>query len=326
MKDYGQIPGGKNEIQPLLYPFHRSYPLKLLSKFRWFRISRLQSLLPSLNKKRKWLTVIDRLGAPGDALITANIIRCIKENHPNLKINCITPHPDLIRLDPDIDSINQPETFYSFDSTYWELIVRKEKRQNIIEHSMLRLGIDKFDYKASYYLSEEEKDWAKQETNQFDKPILAICTKSKEPVKNWPKENWLELIEHLKTNFSIIQLGDHKEIVFDNVHRYAGKLSMRESAAILSKANYFIGPDSLLMHIANGLDIHSTIIFGGSRPVGCFGYPENINLVSAPECSPCWIHEGYESCVHDFMCMNAISKNRVIDSLESMLKNKLVRI
>ena len=250
--------------------------------------------------------MIDRLGAPGDSLITANVIRCIKKEYRELRINCVTPHPDLIRLDPHIDTINKPETFYSFDSTYWELIVRKEKSQNIIEHNMLRLGIDKYDYKATYYLSEEEKDWAKQETNQFDKPILAICTKSKEPVKNWPQANWLELIQNLRSKYSIIQLGDEKEPIFEGVHRYAGKLSMRESAAILSNASYFIGPDSLLMHIANGLEIPSTIIFGGSRPVDCFGYSENVNLSSTPECSPCWIHEGYESCGHDFMCMNLI--------------------
>ena len=326
MKHYGENPGGKIELQPLLYPFHQSYPHKLWSKYRWFRNSRLQSLLPSLNKKRKWLTVIDRLGAPGDALITANVIRCIKEQYPELKINCITPHPELIRLDPNIDLINKPETFYSFDSTYWELIVRKEKRQNIIEHNMFRLGIDKYDYKAAFYLSEEEKDWAKLETNQFDKPILAICTKSKEPVKNWPETNWAKLIQNLKYKFSIIQLGDDREPTFDGVHRYAGKLSMRESVAILSKANYFIGPDSLLMHIANGLDIPSTIIFGGSRPVGCFGYSENVNLDYTPECSPCWIHDLHESCDNEIKCMNSISPSRVIDSLESMLKNKLVRI
>ena len=315
MKDYGETPGGKNELTPLLYPFNKSYPLKLWSKFRWFRNSCLPSLLPFLNKKRKWLTVVDRLGAPGDALITANVIRCIKEKYPNLRINCITPHPELIRLDPHIDTINQPETFYSFDSTYWELIVRKEKRQNIIEHNMFRLGIDCYDYKAVYYLSEEEKDWAKKETKLFDKPILAICTKSKEPVKNWPETNWSELIQNLKDNFSIIQLGDDKEPSFECVHRFAGKLSMRESAAILSIANYFIGPDSLLMHIANGLDTSSTIIFGGSRPVGCFGYSENTNLSSSPECSPCWIHEGYESCEHDFNCMSAISVEEVMASL-----------
>jgi len=320
LKDYGETPGGKSELQPLLYPFYRTYPLKLWSKFRWFQNSRLSSLLPSLNKKRKWLTVIDRLGAPGDALITANVIRCIKETYTNLKINCITPQSELILLDPNIDSINQPETFYSFDSTYWELIVRKEKSQNIIEHNMFRLGLDKYDYKATFYLSEEEKDWAKQETSNFDKPILAICTKSKESVKNWPEENWSELIQNLKTKFSIIQLGDDREPTFECIHRYAGKLSMRESAAILSKANYFIGPDSLLMHIANGLEIPSTIIFGGSRPVNCFGYSENINLSSTPECSPCWIHEGYEECQNNLICMNEISAAFVLDSLLKIQK------
>ena len=306
MKEYGEIPGGKNELKPLLYPFYRSYPFKVLSKFRWWRNSKLKDLLPALNKNHNQITVIDRLGAPGDALITANVIRCIKDNYPSLKVNCITPHPELIRLDPHIDTINQPETFYSFDSTYWELIVRKERSQNIIEHNMLKLGIDHYDYKAAFYLSEEEKIWAKQETSQSDKPILAICTKSKEPVKNWSEANWLKLIQNLKANFFIIQLGDDKEPSFKDTYRYAGKLSMRESAAILSTANYFIGPDSLLMHMANGLDIPSTIIFGGSRPVDCFGYSQNVNLSSTPQCSPCWIHEGYESCDHELKCMKEI--------------------
>ena len=107
-------PRRENELQPLLYTFHRAYPNKLWSKYRWFRNSRLPSLLPSLNKRKRWLTVVDRLGAPGDALITANVIRCIKENYPKLRINCITPNPELIRLDPHIDSINQPESFLFF--------------------------------------------------------------------------------------------------------------------------------------------------------------------------------------------------------------------
>ena len=316
MKDCGENPGGKSELQPLLYPFHRSYPCKLWSKYRWFQNSRLPSKLRSLNERKKWLTVIDRLGAPGDALISANVIRCIKEQYPELRINCITPHPELICLDPHIDSINQKETFYSFDSTYWELIVRKEKNQNIIEHNMLRLGIEQYDYKASYYLSEEEKKWAKQKTREFDKPILAICTRSKEPVKNWPEANWLELIENLKANFSIIQLGDNKEPILEGVHRYAGKLSMRKSAAILSTASYFIGPDSLLMHIANGLNIPSTIIFGGSRPVECFGYPQNKNLSSSPRCSPCWIHSGYNVCNENFACMSSITVSESISTLK----------
>jgi ADP-heptose:LPS heptosyltransferase len=312
-----QIPGEKKELKHLLYPFHLCYPRKIWSKYRWFRNSRLPSVLPCLNKNKKWLSVVDRLGAPGDALITANVIRCIKETYPDLRINCITPHPELILLDPRIESINQPETFYSFDSTYWELIVRKEKSQNIIEHNMLRLGIEKYGYKATFYLSEVEKEWAKQETNEIETPILAICTKSKEPVKNWAEANWLELVENLKEKFFIIQLGDKKEPVLEGVRSYAGQLTMRESAALLSYASYFIGPDSLLMHIANGLNVPSTIIFGGSRPVECFGYSENVNVISAPECSPCWIHKGYEVCTNNIKCMD-ITPKKVFSDLQSL--------
>ena len=323
MKDYGEIPGGNKNLKPLLFPFYLQYPQKFWSRYRWWKNSKLSLILPSLNRKKRWITVIDRLGAPGDALITANVIRCIKEKCPELSINCITPHPELIRLDPNIDSINQSETFYSFDSTYWELIDRKEKSQNIVEHNMLRLGITKYNYKAYYYLSEEEKEWAKLETNQFDKPILAICTKSKEPVKNWSEANWLELIQNLKAKFSIIQLGDDTEPMFYGVIRLAGKLSMRGSAAILSQVDHFIGPDSLLMHIANGLDVPSTIIFGGSRPVECFGYEQNDNLITTPECSPCWIHEGYEVCNYNFKCLNEITPSQVLSKSSSNLINQL---
>ena len=319
MKYYGEIPGGDNKLRGLLFPFQTEFPYILYSKYRWWLNACLHLILPFLNFQRNWLTIIDRLGAPGDALITANVIRCIKEQYPELRINCITPHPELLRLDPNIDLINQPETFYSFDSTYWELIVRKEKSQNIIEHSLLKLGIEKYDYKAVYYLSEEEKEWAKQEIREFEKPLLVISTKSKEPVKNWPKENWLVITKNLKDNCSIIHLGDDKEPIFNGTHRYAGKLSMRESAAILSKADYFIGPDSLLMHIANGLDIPSTIIFGGSRPVSCFGYAENINLASCPKCSPCWIHDGYQTCNENLKCLQEISVTQVISSINQLM-------
>ena len=325
MNDYAQIPGGKNELKPLLYQFYNRYPFKLWSKYRWFKNSKLGLVLETLNKQTKWLTIVDRLGAPGDALITANVIRCLKKVFPKLRINCITPHPDLIRLDPNIDSINQPETFYSFDSSYWELIVRKEKDENIVKHSLSKLGIKNYEYKSIFYLSEEEKKWAQRKRDELstNKPILAICTKSKEPVKNWSTEYWADLISELLPSYFIIQLGDKNEPKFEGVTRYAGELSMRESAAMLSQTDHFIGPDSLLMHMANGLEIPSTIIFGGSRPVGCFGYEQNNNLINTPECSPCWIHKGYETCNNNLKCLREISPSQILSKFSRNLINQL---
>ena len=324
MIDYGEIPGGKNELKELLFPFHTTYPLKLCSKFRWWKNSSLSVMLPKLNKDRMWLTVIDRLGAPGDALIVANVIRGIKQQFPNVRINCITPNPDLIRLDPNIESINEKESFYSFDSTYWELIVRKERKLNVVEYSLARLKIYNCNYKANFYLATDEILWAKNKMENLGltKPIIAICSKSKEAVKNWSESFWQELIEKLIEKFSIVHLGDQTEPTFKFVKRFAGYCSMRESAALLSKVDFFLGPDSLLMHVANGLNIPSVIIFGGSRPISCFGYKENINLGTSPNCSPCWIHQGYEECKENLKCLNEISVSKVFSSIHLLMKNQ----
>ena len=320
MKFYGELPGGKQELKPLLYPFNDSYPKKLWSKYRWWKNSNLKELLPYLNKNAKWLTVIDRLGAPGDALISAIVIRGIKEKYPKLKINFITPHPELVELDPNINLLNGKESFYTFDSSYWELIVRKETKENIISHNLTKLGIESCYYKAGFFLSDQEKNWAEDILKNFQKPVLAICTQSKEVVKNWPLEYWIKLVQNLVSKFTLIQMGDEKEPFIEGLTRFAGKYSIRESAALMSKMNLFVGPDSLLMHIANGLNIPSLIIFGGSRPVDCFGYNENINLGSKPDCSPCWIHNGYESCERGVECMKLITVNRVQQLIYSHFK------
>ncbi|MBT5716912.1 MAG: glycosyltransferase family 9 protein [Opitutae bacterium] len=266
-----------------------------------------------------WLTVIDRLGAPGDALITANVIRGIKNKYPQLKINCITPHPELIKYDPLIDSINNRETFYSFDSSYWELVNRKDSSTNVVEHSLGKLSIGTSKYKSCFYLSEQECAWGKRQTEGLRKPVFSINTKSKELVKTWPDDEWKALVPELLRVGDVIQLGDEREPKYKGVKSFAGNCTMRESAAIMNHTDLFIGPDSLLMHIANGLDIPSVILFGGSRPVQSLGYEQNINLSSSPDCSPCWIHDGFEKCEHKVKCMNNIKQSHVLDAVSSLL-------
>ena len=315
------MPGDKQELQPLLYPFHQNYPKKILSKYRWWRNQRVSKKLPLLNRTRGWLTVINRLGARGDTLITANVIKCIKDIYHNLKINCITPFSELIQYDPSIDSINKQETFYSFDSSYFELIVRNEQNENIVCHNLKRLGIEKYTYKSSFHLIESEIKWAKEQVCDFPKPLIAISTKSKESVKNWPVENWFKTIDYLSQKYTIIQLGDSTEPEFNNLKRYAGKLNMRESASILSRCQLFVGPDSLLMHVANGLDLKSVIIFGNARPVNCLGYPENVNLTGPTDSMGSWFHDGYGSDDQDSEATSDIPPKLVLQEIDKLLSN-----
>ena len=319
--DRGENPGGHSELRFLLFPFHRRFPKKVWSKIRWALNARLEVFLAFLNQLRAPLTVVDRLGAPGDALLTAIVIRNLKQSFPKLKVNCITPHPELLKLDPAIDNLNGPESFFSFDSSYWDLVRRKDSSTNVVTQSLRKVGIVTCEYKARFYLSEKESQWGKAQTKGLRRPLFTLNAASKEPVKTWPLENWRKLLPDLLAMGDVVQLGDEREPDLRGTVRMAGKLTMRESAAVLSQADLHLGPDSLLMHVANGLDVPAVILMGGSRPVSCLGYADNENLSSTPSCSPCWIHQGYETCEHDVKCMTSIAPRNVEQAVKRLLSS-----
>lgn len=268
------------------------------------------------------LTVFDAFGAPGDTLLAAIVCRHVKQHYPRLRLNLLTPNPELVAHDPHIDEINQPESYVCFWQWYLDHVIHKESSVNILEPAFRHLCIPKPEYRARVFLTDEEKEAGRRILGGAGElPLLAFNTLSKEPVKNWPLESWLSLLEKLRGQFELIHLGDGREPVVPGARRFAGKLGMRESMAVLAHAALHVGPDSFLMHAANGLDVRSVIIFGGSRPAESLGYPANINLFVKMPCGPCWIHESRgEHCVHNLECMARISAGEVYDAILSLAR------
>lgn len=305
----------------LEYPFHKKYPLKFISKIRW-KLNEWKFLfMPFLNLLRCKFTILDGFGAPGDTLLTATVAHNVKRRYPYIKLNIITANPDLLKYDSNIDLLNHSESYFSEKHWYLDIITDKNANTNVIEPTLKKIGIRDYNYKAKIYLSTEEKKWANNKIDNLAKPLIAINSLSKEEVKNWPLPYWKELISDLKNKAKIIHLGDNREPDFEGVNRFAGKTTLREAMAILSQCDLFIGPDSFLSHVANGLDVKSIIIFGGSRTAQNLGYKENINLVNYPECSPCWIHPSLsnDKCLQKLKCMTLIKPSEVKATCESIL-------
>ena len=116
-----QFPFFTHSIDPI--PLGPPVQIQMVSKF-----SPAISLTASQQKEKMAYCLIDRLGAPGDALITAMSSGVLRRVTSVWKVNCITPRPELIDLGPTslIQSINL-KPFVQLSSTYWELIVRKER-------------------------------------------------------------------------------------------------------------------------------------------------------------------------------------------------------
>lgn len=265
------------------------------------------------------LTVQDAFGTPGDTISAGTVCRQIKERFPGLRINLITPNPELLQFDPSIDVLNGPASKLLLKFWYLELVHGKARSGNILDPTAALLGFH-LEYKARIHLTEREREQAEQRIAHLSKPRLSINAMSRESVKVWPAEHWRQVIEQWRGRFSLIQLGDEREPAFDGVTSFAGRLDMRESMALLSLMDAHVGPDSFLMHAANGLNVPSVIIFGGSRPVACLGYAGNENLDVAIECGPCWIHSSLgESCPYGVACMAMIPPARVIEAVERIL-------
>jgi ADP-heptose:LPS heptosyltransferase len=266
------------------------------------------------------LTVVDAFGTPGDTLLTATVCRELKKRHPRLKINCVTPNPSLLELDPNINSLNLQPTFCSIQFWYLDLIQGKDATTNVLKPTLDRLGIREYEYRSQVHLSPEELQSGERRLAGLRRPIISINTTSRERVKTWPLDYWRKTVDHLLGLGSVIQLGDSREPVIEGVVRFAGKLSMRDSMAVLAHADLHIGPDSFLMHAANGVRVPAIIIYGGSRPPQCLGYANNVNLFVRIECGPCWIHDSRGGeCSYGVKCMDMIAPHMVMEAVELKL-------
>lgn len=127
--------------------------------------------------------------------------------------------------------------------------------------------------------------------------------------KNWPVGHWRELIELLKDNFSVIEVG--QEPLFPEpipgLYSFAGRTDLKELAYIISQADLFVGPSSGGMHLANAYQIPSVIIFGGYESPEGYRYPRSEVFYSPVPCAPCWL----QTCPHDLKCLQAISPESV---------------
>lgn len=134
--------------------------------------------------------------------------------------------------------------------------------------------------------------------------------------KQWPKEKWVELISHVPEHLDILLIGapsdqalcdeikDHART--DRVLNMAGKFSLLESAALISKAEMSYVNDSAPMHLASAMNAPVSAIYCSTVPSFGFGPRSDISFVfqteEALECRPCGLHGKAECPLGHFKC------------------------
>jgi heptosyltransferase-2 len=149
--------------------------------------------------------------------------------------------------------------------------------------------------------------------------------------KRWPEEKFDNLVDLIKKDhkIQIVILGDDKDREIGSLLKKqkntidsSGKLSLLETAYIISKGIMILTNDSGLMHMATAVKTPVVAIFGSTvKELGFFPYRAESLVVenSGLSCRPC-SHIGRNTCPKDhFKCMMEITPEQVYTGLKQFL-------
>lgn len=181
-------------------------------------------------------------------------------------------------------------------------------------------------------LTASEINDANEELNEFlpGKPIIAICVGTKMQSKDWGENNWIDLVKGLNVILPDGQLvivgapeeadraGKCLEVWNYSGINLCGKTSPRVSAAVLRRADIFIGHDSGPMHLAACVGTPCVAIFS-SRNLPRQWYPRGIfNKViqHKTDCAGCKL----EVCtIEKKKCILSITVDEVLNAVADVL-------
>lgn len=163
--------------------------------------------------------------------------------------------------------------------------------------------------------------------NQRDSKIIGLVPGAHWSGKRWPAERFKELVGLIekKMDATVFIVGAKKDTFCNDiamgtsrVFSFAGKLSMIESAALLSKCDVVVSNDTGMMHVAEAVGVDVIGIMGPtSREFGCYPYRPGSKVIEMKMwCRPC-SKNGKGPCIRfgERPCLNGIGAGRVFETL-----------
>lgn len=177
------------------------------------------------------------------------------------------------------------------------------------------------------YLTDTERAVASVQLASIsnNKPLVALHPYATHPSKEWPRAHWLALTNLLETaGMDWFAVGrSETPLAPDDKRDMTSETGLRETCALLERADMLVTNDSGPMHLACGVGTPVTALFGptakawGFYPAG----PDDTVLERPMDCRPCSLH-GAKPCDKGFECMAGIAPEDVMDTIRKKLDTK----
>lgn len=295
----------------------------------------------STNQDNKVL-LYDLFAGIGDQLWRSTLYKELKRRNPKLKLivcgqgqNFKLIFKDNPYIDLLIDREGQPPygqkiDYYVSDLVCPHIMANYSHKMDAIDALEIWSGLTIYDKSYVYKVTKEENEFAEKFISKLPKPIIGVVLKSSTWVRTWPIINTKKLIKHILYNKGSVIIFDNMQSVdlqHERIINMAGGYNIREVAAVISKLDGMIAPDSGLLHFAGHFKIPTIGLFGAVPSLCRTKYystvvPLEINL----PCRPCFIHNF--ACKYGIPspCMAGISVESVLNVLNKFnIFNKEIR-
>jgi ADP-heptose:LPS heptosyltransferase len=237
---------------------------------------------------------IKRKGNLGDVICTFPLVRHLRKQCRSAIIiyECLPWNMDFPKLCADVDLVVgegselaefcmnyfRPEEIYEPMMSDECAPRKKSQSMHIVDEMAYSVGIDKLEEKQiRVSFSKMALDQCSRLIETFglgNKNFAVVHMGPTWNVREWSIGKWESLVEILnhQLGLQIIQVGT--EFVSSSggrptpripgCHDWVGKISIEETAALLSRARIFVGIDSGILHLAGGVGVPCVGIFGST--------------------------------------------------------------
>lgn len=150
--------------------------------------------------------------------------------------------------------------------------------------------------------------------------------------KRWIPERWAAVADRIQSELGlrVVLIGSVSEIplamdvsgaMSTSPINLAGKTSVAELVALISRCSLFLGGDSGPLHVASALDVPSVSVYGPTDPAitGPLGARSRV-LRGEPDCAPCYDLKRPPTCRRkDLLCMAMVSVEQVFEAAREMV-------
>jgi ADP-heptose:LPS heptosyltransferase len=174
--------------------------------------------------------------------------------------------------------------------------------------------------------AEKRLAWSILKEIDIDSNFIVMVPGAAWTQKQWQAEKYNNVINELSRlkNKKIIMLGTKNDkickdisLINDSVVDYSGKTDLRKAMAIISLSDSVFGSDTGLLHMAEALGKHVSMILGptSTETGGGVSLKESINIETDIWCRPC-SQNGKQKCYRTRQyCMELISTDMVTNSV-----------